>query len=172
MYINLNYLPGHSIGRSDGRCVQRAGTQSVRDNYSHILGIPRWQLIISITGPHHDGRSFGCVIYPRKRRLLAEYISVARVRPGTAKGITDLSLTNTSLRYPNNVPLRNYLHNLSHVLLFSRSRSRSLTKLTRQTTPPTENGHAPPPIESRRNTAILSILTMSGPGKLPRVESN
>ena len=130
MYINLNYLPGHSIGRSDGRCVQRAGTQSVRDNYSHILGIHRWQLIISITGPHHDGRSFGCVIYPRKRRLLAEYISIARVRPGTAKGITDLSLTNTSLRYPNNVPLRNYLHNLSRLILVSVPRYTSTATLS------------------------------------------
>ena len=169
---SLNYLPDHSIGRSDGRCVQRAGTQSAQADYSHILGIPRWQLIISIIGPHHDENSNGCIIYLRRRNVLAEYVSVARVQPGTAKGITDLSLTNTSLHYANNVPLRNFRHNLGYVLLFSRSRSRSLTKLTRQTTPPTENGHAPPPIESRRNTIILSILTMSGPGKLPRVESN
>ena len=169
---NPDHWPDHSIGRSDGRCVQRAGTQSAQADYSHILGIPRWQLIISIIGPHHDENSNGCIIYLRRRNVLAEYVSVARVQPGTAKGITDLSLTNTSLHYANNVPLRNFRHNLGYVLLFSRSRSRSLTKLTRQTTPPTENGHAPPPIESRRNTIILSILTMSGPGKLPRVESN
>ena len=55
--------------------------------------------------------------------------------------------------------------------LFSRARSRSLTELTRQITPPTKNGHAPPPIESRK-IFNLSILTMSGPGKFPRVESN
>ena len=35
--------------------------------------------------------------------------------------------------------------------LFSRLRSRSLTELTRQITPPTKNGHAPPPIESRKS---------------------
>ncbi len=42
---------------------------------------------------------------------------------------------------------------------------------TRQITPPTKNGHAPPPIESRK-IFNLSILTMSGPGKFSRVESN
>ena len=36
-----DYLPDYSIGRSDGRCVQRAGTQSGRDNDSYLLGIPR-----------------------------------------------------------------------------------------------------------------------------------
>ncbi|KAF9508619.1 hypothetical protein BS47DRAFT_1373625 [Hydnum rufescens UP504] len=35
--------------------------------------------------------------------------------------------------------------------LFSRLRSRSLSELTRQITPPTKNGHAPPPIESRKS---------------------
>src|ERR1043165_8928348 len=59
----------------------------------------------------------------------------------------------------------------SFVQLFSRSRSRSLTELTRQITPPTKNGHAPPPTESRK-IFNLSILTVSGPGKFSRVESN
>ena len=53
-------------------------------------------------------------------------------------------------------------------LLFSRLRSRSLSELTRQITPPTKNDHAPPPIESRKSLN-LSILTMSGPGEFPRV---
>ncbi|KAK1940402.1 hypothetical protein X943_004087 [Babesia divergens] len=52
---------------------------------------------------------------------LDECISVARVQPRTSKGITDLL------------------------------RSRSLTELTRQITPPTKNGHAPPPKESRKS---------------------
>eukprot|EP01114_Cavostelium_apophysatum_P010130 TRINITY_DN2357_c1_g1_i5.p1 TRINITY_DN2357_c1_g1~~TRINITY_DN2357_c1_g1_i5.p1 ORF type:complete len:252 (+),score=49.28 TRINITY_DN2357_c1_g1_i5:180-935(+) len=43
----------------------------------------------------------------------------------------------------------------------------SLSELTRQITSPTKNGHAPPPIESRKSFS-LSILTMSGPGKFPR----
>ncbi len=168
----LNHLPGHSIGRSDGRCVQRAGTQSERADHPHILGIPRWRITISITNPHHDGHSFDCIVHSRQHAFLSESISVARVRPGTAKGITDLSLTSTSLHSASTVPLRNLQHGPDHVLLFSRSRSRSLTKLTRHTTPPTKTGHAPPPIESRRNTTILSILITSGPGKFPRVESN
>ena len=36
-------------------------------------------------------------------------------------------------------------------LLFSRTESRSLSELTRQITPPTKNGHAPPPTESRES---------------------
>ena len=36
-------------------------------------------------------------------------------------------------------------------LLFSRTESRSLSELTRQITPPTKNGHAPPPTESRKS---------------------
>ncbi|KAK4360136.1 hypothetical protein RND71_019088 [Anisodus tanguticus] len=51
-----NISPDHSIGRSDGRCVQRAGT---------------------LPGPVGQGYK------------LVEYISVARVRPRTSKGITD-----------------------------------------------------------------------------------
>ena len=39
----------------------------------------------------------------------------------------------------------------SYLTLFSRLRSLSLTELTRQITQPTKNGHAPPPIESRKS---------------------
>ena len=103
---------------------------------------------------------------------LDECISVARVRPRTSKGITDLLLPRTSVGYTPIVPLRSHVPKTeAFVELFSRSRSRSLTELTRQITPPTKNGHAPPPIESRK-IFNLSILTMSGPGKFSRVESN
>ena len=103
---------------------------------------------------------------------LDERISVARVRPRTSKGITDLLLPRTSIGYTPIVPLRSMQTNPERFAeLFSRSRSRSLTELTRQITPPTKNGHAPPPIESRK-IFNLSILTMSGPGKFSRVESN
>ncbi|KII82848.1 hypothetical protein PLICRDRAFT_120175, partial [Plicaturopsis crispa FD-325 SS-3] len=64
---------------------------------------------------------------------LAGPVSVARVRPRTSKGITDLLLPQTSQK---------------PACLFSRLRSRSLSELTRQITPPTKNGHAPPPIKS------------------------
>ncbi len=105
--------------------------------------------------------------------LLDECVSVVRVRPRTSKGITDLFLPRTSTGLPPIVPLRSYL--LSQIKrkqqLVSRSRSRSLTELTRQITPPTKNGHAPPTIEPRK-IFNLSILTMSGPGKFSRVVSN
>src|ERR1051325_11290782 len=104
---------------------------------------------------------------------LDERISVARVRPRTSKGITDLLLPRTSIGCAPIVPLRSAsrLQCEHWSALVSRSRSRSLTELTRQITPPTKNGHAPPPIESRK-IFNLSILTMSGPGKFSRVESN
>ena len=41
-------------------------------------------------------------------------------------------------------------------VLVSRLRSRSLTELTRQITPPTKNGHAPPPIESRKSSQSVN----------------
>ena len=40
--------------------------------------------------------------------------------------------------------------------LVSRSRSRPLSELTRQVTSPTKNGHAPPPIESRKNSQSVN----------------
>ena len=82
---------------------------------------------------------------------LVERISVARVQPRTSKGITDLLLPQTSLRLGVKVPLRSIPRFRRNDLLFSRLRSRSLTDLTRQITPPTKNGHAPPPIESRKS---------------------
>ena len=85
------------------------------------------------------------------RLILVERISVARVQPRTSKGITDLLLPQTSLHLGVKVPLRSDIHIRRYVPLFSRLRSRSLTELTRQITPPTKNGHAPPPIESRKS---------------------
>src|SRR5574342_801614 len=38
----------------------------------------------------------------------------------------------------------------------SRLRSRSLTELTRQIAPPTKNGHAPPPIGSRKSSQSVN----------------
>ncbi|KAL7491365.1 hypothetical protein ACHAWT_000754 [Skeletonema menzelii] len=68
--------------------------------------------------------------------MLVECISVTRVRPRTSKGITDLLLPPSSFAF--------------------RRGSRSLTELTRQITPPTKNGHAPPPIESRKNSQSVN----------------
>ncbi|KAK3805981.1 MAG: hypothetical protein J3R72DRAFT_377354 [Linnemannia gamsii] len=38
----------------------------------------------------------------------------------------------------------------------SQTCARSLTELTRQITPPTKNGHAPPPIESRKSSQSVN----------------
>ena len=56
-----------------------------------LLGIPRSRLIIAIIYPYHDARSKD---YPglSAKEGLVECISVARVRPRTSKGITDLLL--------------------------------------------------------------------------------
>ena len=87
---------------------------------------------------------------------LVACIIVARVRPRTSKGITDLLLPYTSIRCTRIVPLRSQIWTLKPRKLVSRLRSRSLTELTRQITPPTKNGHAPPPIESRKSSQSVN----------------
>ncbi|MED6116151.1 hypothetical protein PIB30_097471, partial [Stylosanthes scabra] len=49
-----------------------------------------------------------------------------------------------------------YLFAIGLSPVFSRLRSRSLTELTRQIAPPTKNGHAPPPIESRKSSQSVN----------------
>ena len=83
--------------------------------------------------------------------MLVECISVARVRPRKFKEIIDLLLPLSSWNLKFHVPLRDCSQWNSFTQSFSRQRSRSLTELTRQITPPTKNGHAPPPIESRKS---------------------
>eukprot|EP00827_Trimyema_finlayi_P002101 TRINITY_DN1_c3_g1_i2.p1 TRINITY_DN1_c3_g1~~TRINITY_DN1_c3_g1_i2.p1 ORF type:complete len:253 (+),score=-59.48 TRINITY_DN1_c3_g1_i2:197-955(+) len=46
--------PNHSIGRSDGRCVQRAGTQSRCGDDAPILGNPSSCPIIAKDSSHYD----------------------------------------------------------------------------------------------------------------------
>ena len=46
-HCNPNYSPDRSIGRSDGRCVQRAGTYSVQVDDKHLLDIPSLHVKIS-----------------------------------------------------------------------------------------------------------------------------
>ena len=46
--------PDHSIGRSDGRCVQRAGTYSAQADDLCLQGIPRSRSIIAKIYPQHD----------------------------------------------------------------------------------------------------------------------
>ncbi|KAL1228235.1 Twisted gastrulation protein [Trichinella spiralis] len=49
------------------------------------------------------------------------------------------------------VPLRSDQHKNTILSLFNRVESRSLSELTRQIAPPTKNGHAPLPTESRKS---------------------
>ena len=68
--------------------------------------------------------------------MLVARISVARVRPRTSKGITDLLLPQTSSGLKHiAVPLRSLHPAQGRAILFSRLGSRSLTELTRQITP-------------------------------------
>ena len=144
---------GTFIGRSDGRCVQRAGTYSMRVDDSRLQGIPRYKT--------NNCKSLSLARCEFKRLaedplgqadMLVARISVARVRPRTSKGITDLLLPQTSSGLKHiAVPLRSLHPAQGRAILFSRLGSRSLTELTRQITPPTKNGHAPPPIESRKS---------------------
>ena len=104
---------------------------------------------------------------------LAEPFSVARVRPRTSKGITDLLLlylVRLTIASPSKktYPVHRWRPDDAAPRpqgprhkrrpdtprkqdLVSRTESRSLSELTRQITPPTKNGHAPPPTKSRKS---------------------
>ena len=56
--------------------------------------------------PQHDRVSQDYPDLPAKEKKLAGSVSVARVRPRTSKGITDLLLPQTSVSYTLTVPLR------------------------------------------------------------------
>ncbi len=89
--------------------------------------------------------------------MLIACINVARVRPRTSKGITDLLLPQTSLDcIASYGPSKKLTACKRTRALFSRLGSRSLTELTRQITPPTKNGHAPPPIKSRKGSQSVN----------------
>ncbi len=79
-----------SIGSSDGRCVQRAGTYSRRPDESPLQGIPRSRGTIAAPGP--DGDRVSTITRSSRTGDRTDSINVARVQPGTSKGITDLLL--------------------------------------------------------------------------------
>lgn len=112
------YSLKHSIGNSDGRCVQRAETHSMHAGDVRLLGIPRSRRIIAIVDPQHGSvsqtsqrsltrghragpaggwrRACGYPHTPRRppagavdKKLVAG-ASVARERPRTSESITDL----------------------------------------------------------------------------------
>ena len=76
-----------------------------------LLGIPRSRLIIAIIYPYHDASSKDCPGLSAKVELV-ECISVARVRPRTSKGITDLLLPPSSFALWGERPSKNRSSNI------------------------------------------------------------
>ncbi|GJQ87591.1 hypothetical protein Trydic_g5734 [Trypoxylus dichotomus] len=58
---------------------------------------------------------------------------------------------------------------MSRIRLVSRLESRSLSELTRQIAPPTKNGHAPPPTESRKSCQSVNPSGSTPGGALPSI---
>jgi hypothetical protein len=84
--------PDNPIGRSDGRCVQRAGTKSPWASDPRLLEIPCSQRVVTPDGPRRGGFSQGSPP-PYGTGSPGYPTIVARVRPMASKGITDLLLT-------------------------------------------------------------------------------
>ena len=90
------HSPTHPIGRSDGRCVQRAGTYSVHVDDIHLLGIPSLNVKISKRDSiKRTDLRFHSPFRAKLNKLTYSSI-VARALPRTSKGITDLLLLPTS----------------------------------------------------------------------------
>ena len=95
----------------------------------HLLGIPGSRRTIASSDPYHEQ---GSTVYPflSEREELADPFSVARVRPRTSKGITDLLLLNL-VRLIIASPSKKKFNPIERLNLFSRTESRSLSELTR-----------------------------------------
>ena len=107
-----SYLLNYPISCSDGRCVQRAGTQSIQTNDLYLQGIPRSRLIVTKVYPKHN--IYNNAFYAKfKRKTHIIYIIVARVQPKTSKGITDLLLLYLSSYWIYEILLRT--HELTYV---------------------------------------------------------
>ena len=70
------------------------------------------------------------------------------------------------------VSLQFPLHLLSSLSLVSLLFTHTETELTRQVTLPTENGHAAPPVESRKSCESVNPYCVSEPGEFSRVEAH
>ena len=96
------------------------------------------------------------VLTPVTAQVLVDRIIVSRVRPASSKGITDLFLPHASICLSQIVLIRRESPSRKIVPSIYELRSRSLSESTRQITPPTKNGHAPPPIESRKSSQSVN----------------
>ena len=90
------HSPTHPIGRSDGRCVQRAGTYSVHVDDIYLLGIPSLHVKISKRESSQKRALRFHSPFRTKLNKLTYSPIVARALPRTSKGITDLLLLPTS----------------------------------------------------------------------------
>ena len=124
-------------------------------NQRELMTRAYWEFLVhgeELQAPIPSTKEVQRVTRPCRGRLKHdESFSVARVRPRTSKGITDLLLLNLAwlnATCPSKklAPTRRRIGEL-----FNRLESRSLSELTRQIAPPTKNGHAPPPTESRKS---------------------
>jgi hypothetical protein len=157
------------VYKGQGRNQRELMTQRLR-------GIPRSRRIIAIIDPHHD---WDCRIPQSFRtRLSTKLCNTRYANHCSARAAEDIeghhrpviALSFLGLITHSPSKKRRDQREASHVCeciislptpsrnrvpaetrLFSRPRSRSLSELTRQVTPPTKNGHAPPSIESRKS---------------------
>ena len=94
------------------------------------------------------------------------FINVARATQSTHKAITDLILPQKIPCSTHKTSLRSCPHKRRFMQVGSKLRTCSLTELAIQVTPPTQNGHASSPMESRKRYQCVNL--MSEPGKCPR----
>ena len=162
---------------------------------SALRGIPRSRGTIAAPGP--DGDRVSTITRPSRAGDRTDSINVARVQPGTSKGITDLLLllfvrlqaadpakketayaptadftsrqhTRPEDRWYDERSDRFPRQRLNRIgTLVNRSESRSLSELTRQIAPRARNGHAPPPTESRKSRSVCQSSRCPGPVRFP-----
>ena len=111
--LEIMVLPFHiycSIGSSDGRCVQGAGTQSIQAVDLHLRGIPRSKRIIPSVCPRLDELCDQILLpfdsffkqsssFTKVNDRLSLSIIVARVQPKPSEGITDLLSLHSSYSF-------------------------------------------------------------------------
>ncbi|OBZ62715.1 hypothetical protein A0H81_15014, partial [Grifola frondosa] len=107
-----------------------------KTSLSHSIGSSDGRAIIAMLYPQHDRVSQDYPDLPAKRACGPEHLRASKTVIASNFRLLDADS-------PSKKPATS-----KAAWLLSRLRSRSLSELTRQITPPTKNGHAPPPIKS------------------------
>ncbi len=105
--------------------------------------------------PQHDGVSQDYPYLSAQVRL-AGSVSVAACGPERLRASQTCYCLKLPSTWKSIVPLRSCQNNNLLLQLFGRLRSRSLSQLSRQITPPTKNGHAPPPTKSWKSSQSVN----------------